>query len=59
MSLPPSDYDAVCKLVLIGDSACGKSSLLQRFADDAFTHSHIATIGVDFKIRTLCIDDKR
>ena len=62
MSLPRcdvNDYDAVCKIVLIGDSGCGKSSLLQRFADDSFSPSHIATIGVDFKIRTVCVDDKR
>ena len=56
MSLPrtdPFDYDAVCKLVIVGDSACGKSSLLLRFADDSFDSRHISTIGVDFKIRTI------
>jgi Ras-related protein Rab-1A len=32
--------------------------LLLRFADDAFDESHLTTIGVDFKVRTVCIGDK-
>lgn len=46
------------KLVLIGDSGVGKSCLLLRFADDTYTESHISTIGVDFKIRTIQLDGK-
>lgn len=42
------------KVVLIGDSSVGKSSLLRRFTDDAFEESYLATIGVDFKFKYLC-----
>ncbi|OQR93783.1 Rab1 family GTPase [Achlya hypogyna] len=52
------DYDHLFKLVLIGDSGVGKSCLLLRFADDAFTESYITTIGVDFRFRTVKIDKK-
>jgi len=52
------DYDYLFKLVLIGDSGVGKSCLLLRFADDNFTDSYISTIGVDFRFRTITIDDK-
>jgi len=52
------DYDYLFKLVLIGDSGVGKSCLLLRFADDNFTDSYISTIGVDFRFRTITIDEK-
>ena len=51
-------YDALYKLVLCGAGQCGKSSLLIRFADDTFDPSYTATIGVDFKIRTVDVDGK-
>ena len=53
------DYDHLFKLVLIGDTGVGKSCLLLRFADDAFTESYISTIGVDFRFRTVKVDGAR
>lgn len=47
------EYDYIFKILLIGNSAVGKSSLLMRFADDIFTDNFLPTIGVDFKIRTI------
>jgi Ras-related protein Rab-1A len=44
------------KVVIVGETAVGKSSLLLRFADDAFTESYISTIGVDFRFRTFDVD---
>ncbi|EGG05006.1 uncharacterized protein MELLADRAFT_37102 [Melampsora larici-populina 98AG31] len=52
-------YDFLIKLLLIGDSGVGKSCLLLRFCDDAYTPSFITTIGIDFKIRTIELDGKR
>eukprot|EP00389_Voromonas_pontica_P005983 GDKH01008982.1.p1 GENE.GDKH01008982.1~~GDKH01008982.1.p1 ORF type:complete len:236 (-),score=22.15 GDKH01008982.1:150-857(-) len=52
-------YDHLIKLLLIGDSGVGKSCLLLRFSDNLFTQSHISTIGIDFKIKTVDIDGYR
>jgi len=52
-------YDYLFKLLLIGDSAVGKSSLLLRFTEDTFNPSFISTIGIDFKVKTVDIDGKR
>lgn len=54
----PDGYDFLFKLLLIGDSGVGKSCLLLRFAEDAFTDSYLSTIGVDFKIRTIDLEGK-
>ncbi|KAG8056263.1 hypothetical protein GUJ93_ZPchr0002g24551 [Zizania palustris] len=48
--------DYVFKVVLIGDSAVGKSQLLARFARNEFNLDSKATIGVEFQTRTLQID---
>ncbi|XP_074353242.1 ras-related protein RGP1-like [Apium graveolens] len=50
--------DYVFKIVLIGDSAVGKSQLLARFARNEFSLDSKATIGVEFQTRTLSIDHK-
>jgi len=50
--------DYVFKVVLIGDSAVGKSQILARFARDEFSLDSKATIGVEFQTRTLVIEHK-
>lgn len=52
------EYDFLFKILLIGNSAVGKSSLLLRFADNVFNESFLPTIGVDFKIRTFDLNGK-
>ena len=44
------------KLLIIGESGVGKSSLLLRFTDDAFDPEQAATIGVDFKVKTVNVN---
>lgn len=45
------EYDYLFKVVIVGNSSVGKSSILRRFADDSFQESYLATIGVDFRFK--------
>ncbi|KAI8054049.1 P-loop containing nucleoside triphosphate hydrolase protein [Syncephalis plumigaleata] len=58
-----SDFDitATFKLLLIGNTNVGKSSILLRFTDDAFLPPEevSATIGVDFKVKVIEYDDRK
>ncbi|XP_048416761.1 ras-related protein Rab-18-like isoform X1 [Stegostoma tigrinum] len=48
---------ATLKILIIGESGVGKSSLLLRFTDDTFDSEIGSTIGVDFKVKTMKFDD--
>jgi Ras-related protein Rab-1A len=43
---------------MVGNSAVGKSSLLLRFADDQFNENYMITIGVDFRFKSMKVNDK-
>ncbi|TNN87272.1 Ras-related protein Rab-15 [Liparis tanakae] len=49
-------YDVLFRLLMLGDSGVGKTCMLRRFTENCFDPSHISTIGVDFKMRTLEVD---
>jgi len=50
--------DYLFKVVLIGDSAVGKSNLLSRYARNEFNLNSKATIGVEFQTQSMEIDGK-
>nr|CAX70484.1 Rab-protein 10 [Schistosoma japonicum] len=52
-------YDALFKLLLIGDSGVGKTCLLIRYVDGSYSPSFISTIGIDFKIKTIELEGKK
>ena len=53
------DYDFIFKVLLLGNSDFGKSFLLLRFVDSLWNESFVPTIGVDFKVKTVDIGEKR
>jgi small GTP-binding protein len=54
----PSDYQYIFKLILIGNSGVGKSSIIQRYMKNTFEESYKCTIGVDFLMKTLNLNGK-
>jgi len=46
------------KILILGESSVGKSSLLTQFVDNKFTGSHMPTIGVEYKQKIIEVDDK-
>ena len=54
-----SDSDILFKAVIIGDSNVGKSSIMTRYCDNIFNLSNISSTGIDFRYKTVNIDDKK
>ncbi|KXJ29436.1 ras-related protein Rab-34 [Exaiptasia diaphana] len=48
----------VCKAIVIGDVAVGKTCLINRFVRNAFDNDYKATIGVDFEVERFKILDQ-
>ena len=59
MSSGDQEYDYLFKLLLIGNSSVGKSSLLFRFVENVWDDSFVPTIGVDFKLKTMEVNGKK
>jgi len=53
-----SAMNILAKIIIIGDAGVGKTCLLLRYCDDNFLTSHLPTIGIDFKMKTVQIDNK-
>ena len=51
------NYDYMIKMLLVGDSSVGKTNILLRFAGDQYQPNYKATIGVDFKIKTIKVNE--
>jgi len=52
-------YDATFKIILFGDAGCGKEALTQRFLTNLFKSDSKMTIGVDFEVKSLVVDERK
>uniref|UniRef100_A0A8C7T2Z1 Calcium release activated channel regulator 2Ab n=1 Tax=Oncorhynchus mykiss TaxID=8022 RepID=A0A8C7T2Z1_ONCMY len=49
--------DRLFKVLLVGNSSVGKTSLLRTFCDGRFNPSSPATVGIDYSVKTLMLDN--
>tara|TARA_Y100000739_G_scaffold225444_1_gene231393 strand:+ start:98 stop:760 length:663 start_codon:yes stop_codon:yes gene_type:complete len=47
---PPDQTKSMAKTIIVGDSGCGKTALIERLSTDTFDPMTTATIGVDYKV---------
>ena len=52
------NYQYIFKVILIGDSNTGKTSLINRFVNKTFDEKYLCTIGVDFFMKTIEVDEQ-
>ena len=50
-----TEYDYLFKIVLIGDTGVGKTSIMKRYVEGTFSSMKNTTIGMNFRIKTLQI----
>ena len=48
-------YDHLFKILLLGDTAVGKTCLMLRFCDDKFVDQYNRTVGLNFRVRKINI----
>ena len=53
------EYDFIFKVLLLGNSDVGKSSILIRYVDESWNEAFVPTIGVDFKVKSMEVEQKK
>lgn len=46
------------KVIILGDSGVGKTSLMNQYVNKKFTNQYKATIGADFLTKEVMVDDR-
>jgi Ras-related protein Rab-1A len=53
-----NQYDYIFKIIVIGNPGVGKSSILNSLIDNKFDDQYGSTLGIDFRVKTMKIDNK-
>lgn len=51
--------DALYKILLLGDWSVGKTCFLMRYTENTFTEIHLSTVGIDYKLKNVTLDNDR
>ncbi len=54
-----SEEEYKMNIVTIGESGVGKTSILVRYCNDKFNIDHLTTIGIDFRIKQIFLNQKQ
>lgn len=54
-----TEFENLIKVLILGDSAVGKSNFIFRFVDDRFSESYISTIGFDCKTHIVTLPSSK
>ena len=49
--------DILYKILLLGDWSVGKTCFLMRYTDNTFTDIHLSTIGIDYKLKNITLEN--
>ena len=51
-------YDEKIKLMVIGETKVGKTSLIKKYTKDIFGGTYLTTVGIDFQEKIIDVEDK-
>lgn len=54
-----NNFDYLFKITIVGQAGVGKTSIMNRYVDSMFPETHFSTIGVDHRVKTIVLDDKK
>ena len=49
--------ETLYKILVIGDTSVGKTCFIMRYADNIFQESYISTIGMDYKLKNITLEN--
>ena len=58
-SISSETYDKKIKIMIVGETLVGKTSLIRRYTKNKFGGDYLATIGIDFQYKFLDINNKK
>ncbi|CAN0097092.1 unnamed protein product [Discosporangium mesarthrocarpum] len=47
-----------CKILVVGNAKCGKTSIIRRFVSDSFSSDYISTVGADYAMKDLSVGER-
>eukprot|EP00700_Malawimonas_jakobiformis_P003548 EC726355.1.p1 GENE.EC726355.1~~EC726355.1.p1 ORF type:complete len:208 (+),score=22.71 EC726355.1:74-697(+) len=59
MIVEPDDLEIVFKVIVVGDSGCGKTSIVRQYVDRVFSAQYQASIGLHFAQKSIVLDDTK